>query len=319
MSASACERCRSPLEPGDLRCAVCGQTAPAEVGAARAVHRSQVLRCDGCSAAVSFDVAVGAPRCAFCGAVTHVEERVDPLEEPTDFLPFTVGTDEARVALRGWIDGLGFYRPPDLRSEATVESLQPLWWVGWMFRARALVSWTADSEVGARKADWAPHAGQTELVFDRVVVPASRGLLPRETDALVPHYALDTSARTAVGPSDATVEAFDTTRSGARQRIAEVIGEFARERVAKEHVPGTRKRNVHAAVLLEGLETRRVALPAFVLAYRYKERLYRAVVHGQDATKVLGRAPVAWLRVAGVTLGVAAGLGAVLYLLLAVV
>jgi hypothetical protein len=42
-----------------------------------------------------------------------------------------------------------------------------------------------------------------------------------------------------------------------------------------------------------------------VLAYRYRQRLFRAVVHGQEVSQVIARAPYSWARIA---LAVAAGL-----------
>ena len=43
--------------------------------------------------------------------------------------------------------------------------------------------------------------------------------------------------------------------------------------------------------MLRRLITRRISLPAWVLAYRYKGRLYRMVICGQNASFVTGSAP----------------------------
>jgi len=64
------------------------------------------------------------------------------------------------------------------------------------------------------------------------------------------------------------------------------------------HIPGSRYRNVHVSVLLHALETRRVALPSYVLAYRYNGKSYRAVIHGQNADCVTGKSPISWAKVA---------------------
>jgi hypothetical protein len=50
--------------------------------------------------------------------------------------------------------------------------------------------------------------------------------------------------------------------------------------------------------VLRGLEARRFAFPAWVLAYRYKNRLYRTVLSGQDAGSLKGEAPYSALRIA---------------------
>jgi hypothetical protein len=42
--------------------------------------------------------------------------------------------------------------------------------------------------------------------------------------------------------------------------------------------------------------TEQSALPAWILAYRYRGHPYRAIVHGQRAEVVFGRAPIDWSR-----------------------
>jgi hypothetical protein len=305
---TTCERCESALEKGDLRCAVCGQAAPLAVQRRTAVA-VQILRCKGCGAAVSYDAKLQAPGCAYCGSVMALEALEDPMEQTEFYVPFTVGPPSAQLALRRWLGGLGFFRPSNLRSEARLESLRPLWWVSWVFDAMALISWAADSNHGSRRADWAPHAGQTEMEFDDIIVSASRGLSEEETDALAPYYDILGARPEPQGAESATVEQFDVQRSLARRRIMQAIDETAGERLTQRHIPGSRFRNIHVTSLLTKLVTRRFALPAYVLAYRYKNRLYRAVMSGQDASFVFGSAPYSVAKIVAV---VAAGLAALL-------
>lgn len=255
---------------------------------------------------MAYDPRRRAPSCGFCGSVSALETLEDPMEQSEGALPFTVDRSEARTALKRWLGGLGWFRPADLRSEARLETLQPLWWVGWVFDARALISWSADSNAGNRRSAWAPHAGQAEMVFDDILVSASWGLTDGEVEAIGPGYDLSTRREAPEGADDATIEQFDLQRSQARRRIIDATEAVATQRVEQEHVPGSRYRNVHVAVLLRGLVTRRLSFPAHVLAYRYKERLYRAVVCGQGSALVHGSAPYSVARILLVVLG---GLG----------
>ncbi|MGK4005083.1 zinc ribbon domain-containing protein [Sorangium sp. So ce1036] len=301
-SAHGCARCHSPLEAGDLRCAVCGLAAPQ--GRAPAPQPAQVLRCTECGAAVSYSAEAQAPKCRFCGAVTRLEQPVDPVDQADWLLPFEVSPEQADQALRRWMATLGFFRPSDLSRAATVEGLHPIWWAGWLVNADAVVSWTADSNAGARRSAWAPHAGQTQLPFRNLLVSASRGLSLDEALELAPYYRVDRAVPAAqrsaqgLGPPDAALEQFDAQRSGARKIVNERIADAAADALRQGVIPGSTFRNVRVAVLLRGLSTRRVALPSYVLAYRYDGRSYRAVVHGQDALRVTGTAPIAWGKVA---------------------
>jgi hypothetical protein len=304
-----CGRCASPLEVEDLRCPVCNQAA------LRTFHEDldqtvvEVLRCRGCGAAVSYDVRVGEPACAFCGSVMKVEVPDDPMEQVQFLLPFTVEKPEAESAYRRWLEGLGWFRPGDLRQASRLESMTPLWWAGWVFDAAADVTWAADSNAGARRSDWAPHAGRTRMEFDDVVASASRGLAPEETAFLIPSYDLGSAEAAPEEPTaGSTVEQFDLKRSSARERVRSFIRRTITDRLQRGTIPGNRFRNVHATAVLRGLTTRRFAFPSYVLAYRYRGRLYRVVVSGQDASRLMGTAPYSVAKILAVIFG---GLAAV--------
>ena len=196
LMATHCERCSSAIEADDLRCPVCNLSCPASKQEDRQEAAVDILRCSSCGAAMTYEVKKRAAACAFCGSVLELEHPADPVEEAQFLLPFSIDRDRARAAFREWLGSLGWFRPGDLISGARLETIQPLRWVGWVFDARAELSWAADTDHDARRADWAPHAGRAELDYDDVVVPATRGLTPQEAAHLVESYDLDTRATT---------------------------------------------------------------------------------------------------------------------------
>jgi hypothetical protein len=303
MTAMPCRRCESPLESSDLRCAICGLPAVAgEPGGEEAVE--QVLRCNGCGAAVAYRAEVQAPRCDFCGEVMELETPDDPVEQAEAFVRFRVTPDQARAALEAWLGSRGFFRPSDLRAKAKLHELKPLWWAGWMFDADVLMSWAADSDADARRSSWAPHAGQGRVSMRRTVVPASRGLELDECVALLPFYDVsDATPEPEQAFREATVEQFVLQRSSARKLLREALRDAAAAHAVSQ-IPGRAHRNLKIEVLPTRLDTRHMAFPAYVLAYRYQEKLYRAIVHGQAPDCVVGDAPWAVGRIVAVILGV---------------
>jgi hypothetical protein len=261
-------------------------------------ERARIVRCDNCGAAVAYSVEAQAPKCAFCASQMHIETQEDPIDQADRFVPFEVGTDQAHEALRAFLGKGGFFRPQDLASRAAVDSLRAMWWPGWEFDAQMAVTWTADTDAGAQRSDWAPHSGETRLELHHILVSASRGLTQTETQKLSAYYDTSKAKPKPEGPADAQVELFDVTRSGARKQILDAVEKTAREHIAKADLPGRRHRNLRVAVALSGLQTSHYALPAYVLAYRYGKKLYRVVVHGQDASCVLGEKPISWGKVA---------------------
>jgi hypothetical protein len=312
---SACARCEAAVEEGDLRCAICAFVVVEAKQLAGKPERAQILRCTECGAATAYSAELQAPMCAFCGAVMKVEVPVDPIEVAQLRIPFKVGREEATSALRGWLGKRGFFAPKTLKDEAVLESLHPLCWAGWLVNATASVAWAADSDADSHRSAWAPHAGQVSMAFANIVVPASRGLDHEECRLLIPYYDL----REVVGVDkpdsvESTVESFDAQRSAARKFVQEAIEATAKVRV-EEHIPGRRFRNVHVACLLEGQKTDRVALPAWVLAYRYRDTPYRAIVHGQRGEVVFGTSPKDWMKIAMLVIGILVAVAAIAALL----
>jgi len=307
---TACARCETALETGDLRCAICALPVPVAVRSSDAAPCAQVLRCGDCGAAIGFSAEAQAPRCGFCGQAMAIEQPSDPLEVAQWRLPFTVDRATAFARARSWLARRGWFAPRTLAREAVLESLTPLAWAAWRVNAVARVAWAADSDAGAERSAWAPHAGHVELAFHDIIVPASRGLSARECRRLIPHYALDRAVAVDgaaaelpdaaidvavdVAPDaapDAAIERFDVQRSAARHHVQRAIEAAARVRV-QPHIPGHRYRNVRVACLIERQTTARLALPAWILAYRYRGTAYRAIIHGQRPDGVFGRPPI---------------------------
>jgi hypothetical protein len=287
-----CSRCDSAIEADDLRCPVCCAAVTGRSPEQNQAAQVHVLRCVSCGAAMTYQAGNQATHCAFCGGSHKLEDGVDPIEQTQWFLPFKVDRAAATDAYRQWVSRQGFFRPFDLASAATLESLQATWWPGWVTDAQASITWTADSDAGAKNADWAPHAGEIQTKFDRLVIPATRGLSPGECSSLLPTYILETALpRPTAADQEVAQERIDIPRSQARARVVEAIQRLAEQRIKAGHIPGSRFRNVHASVQLRGLVTKRFAFPAYITVYRYRGRMYRTIISGQDPTQVIGESP----------------------------
>ena len=239
------------------------------------------------------------------------------MERAEGYLPFMVRREEAVATLKRWLGGLGWYRPGDLKSAATVDSIQPLYWVGWLTDAEASISWAADTDAGTGRARWAPCSGALDARYENLVVSASRGLSREETAAIVPGCVPASAQAEPAGAEQPSVERFEVQRSAARQQVLQGLDAVARQTVIDRQLPGRRHRKLSVALLLRRLVTRRLAFPAWVMAYRYRGGVHRAVICGQDAERIVGTAPVSWWRIAGAIAAGLAALGALVALLLA--
>lgn len=298
-----CARCHSLLEPEDLRCPVCALPVPFAPAQGEARTMARILRCEHCAAAVNYDVSAQAPKCDFCQSVMHLEEPDDPVEEAQLVLPFAVSSEEAAQALRQWLRSQGFFAPSSLSKQATLASMTPLWWAAWWVQGEALVSFAGDSEAGRNRASWAPHCGQTRIHISQLLLPATKGLTHEECQQLISAYRLQSGQAAPQGADGARIERFGIPRSAAREQIDRGLQMYTHA-VGHEAVPGKRKRKVSTVAMLKSMQTTRCALPAYILTYRYRDRIYRALVHGQDGTRVVGKAPVSVAKIVAVCVAV---------------
>lgn len=313
---AVCSRCRSSVEPGDLRCPVCSLAIVDSARRDGSHLRIEILRCDECGAAVNYSLKKKAPTCAFCGSTQHVEVSEDPRERCDTALAFTVDRERAEGAYHRWLAAQGWLCPDDLATSSCVESMQGLWWAGWLVNGEALVSWAADSDSGRKRAQWAPHAGQFEERIENLVIAATRGLDYNETSFLIPSYQLSKTLDVPVEPTpDYHLEHFDLPRSSARRFIRDRISDLARATAEAEHIPGSEFRRFSASILLRRLVTQRCVFPAWVIAYRYGGRLYRIVISGHDEQRIIGNVPRSKLKIAAVAAAGLAGLLSLLWLL----
>ena len=116
-------------------------------------------------------------------------------------------------------------------------------------------------------------------------------------------------------PPGVVIEQFDLPRSSARKQVRSLIRSLVSRRLQEGHIPGSRFRNLHLSIVLRRLVTRRTAFPAWVIAYRYRRKLFRFVLSGQDATCLLGEAPLSTAKIIVTIVAALAALGLVASLL----
>jgi hypothetical protein len=110
------------------------------------------------------------------------------------------------------------------------------------------------------------------------------------------------------------VEQFRVQRKYARPLAHQGLENLDRE-ACQRYVPA-RCRNMRLNVLLEGLTSEPVLLPVWIMAYRYRDQLFRFLVNGQTG-RATGQAPVSWNKILGVV-AIAGLIGLVLCLALAI-
>ena len=292
-----CSVCGALVDEEDLFCANCGTEAPRRDGnrdAIRAETSKHSFVCQGCGASMSYDASAQTLRCPFCGSEKLSQQKDTKVLAADRIAPF--GVDHARAVeiMRKWL-GNGFWRPGDLASASVVTKMAAVFVPYWSFRARTSTYWTADSSqtpVGAR-GDWVPMFGEHHGNYAGILISASGVLTPAETSNLCPFDLAKAVPADTLDTENVIVEQFRVQRKYARPSARQGLENLERS-ACEQYVPG-RSRNVKVNLRLEGLSSEPILLPVWVMAYKYKETVYRFLINGQTG-RATGQAPMSWKK-----------------------
>jgi hypothetical protein len=227
----------------------------------------------------------------------QLEAQPDQKVLAADFVvPFAVTHDAAVATMREWL-GRGFWRPGDLSEQALVVNMTAVYVPYWIFSATTHTYWTADTShtpPGSRSG-WYPLAGEHHGQHDGVVVGASGALTAAETAALCPFDLSPAVAPEQADLKSAIVEQFSVPRKYARPLARTLLESREAADCQSHYVPG-RCRNLHVNVLVENLSSQPVLLPVWIMAYRYRGRLFRFLINGQSG-RATGQAPTSTTKI----------------------
>ena len=246
---------------------------------------------------MSYDASAQTLRCPFCGSEKLSKQADTKSIAPKRIIRFAVDHEQASSILRQWL-GRGFWRPGDLAKAAEIAKVSPVYVPYWVFQARTHTHWTADSSdlpFGAR-GDWRPVVGEHHGVYEGLLIGASGVLTPDETSKVCPYHLANAEPASDVNTDNMVVEQFRVQRKYARPLARQGLENLDRD-ACQRYVPA-RCRNLRVNVLLEGLSSEPVLLPVWIMAYRYRDHLYRFLINGQTG-KATGQAPVSWSKILG--------------------
>lgn len=298
-----CSVCLAMLDEEDLFCPNCGTESPdhaqltenAHGGSAGTTVSTHNFECQGCGASMSYDASAQTLRCPFCGSEKLIERQDFKTIAPQFVLPFKTSRDQAMQSLRGWLKQ-GFWRPSDLSQAAIVTKMVPVFVPYWVFSARIRSYWTADTSqtpAGAR-GDWFPMSGEHAGEYNGLLIGASGALTPAETSAICPFDLAERVRPDQVDLENVVFEQFRVQKKYARP-LARHGFENAVRRDCTRYVPGN-CRNLKVNVQLTGMTSEAVLLPVWIVAYRYRDQVFRFLLNGQTG-KATGQAPTSWKKV----------------------
>lgn len=274
--------------------------------------------CPSCGATSRFTGSLTAGECAWCGAPLQAEGVHDAADRiPVDgVLPFLVDRPTARQRLSEWVASRWFAPTEFLRRGAqgrfegvyspywTYDSLTFTRWEGQRGEHYYVTVGSGKNRRRERRTRWYPVAGEFQLFFDDVLVPASAGLPAARAIALEPwplERCVPFDAELLSGFLARTYDIeLDAGFDAARRRMDDAIHAEIRSRIGGDAQRVTRADTSHDAVTFKHL-----LLPVWLLTYRFKDTAYRVLVNAATG-EVQGDRPWSWVKIGLAALGAAA-------------
>ncbi|NJD88137.1 MAG: hypothetical protein FIB05_08985 [Betaproteobacteria bacterium] len=282
------------------------------------VQEVEEVRCDKCGAEQSLAGSLFAGHCTFCGAAIVSKGYASRRIKPKSLVPFQVNRQRAAEAFRRWVRSL-WLAPGDLKRYAQSDAgLTGVYLPYWTYDCN-----TASDYAGERGDDyyttetyttqdsqgrsstqtrrvkhtrWTPASGHVEKFHDDVLVMASKTLPAGITDSVMRFNLKGLVPYQPEFVSGYQAEAYQVTlREGfpiARQSIDEAVRALIRRDIG-----GDQQRIHSVSTRYADVKFKHVLLPAWISAYRYRDKVYRFLINGQTG-EVSGESPKSWWKIA---------------------
>ncbi len=269
------------------------------------------VTCETCGATVTFVPPETARNCDFCGGkIVAQPKSADPLVAPEAVLPFSITTQIASNALRGWINSRWF-APNNLKVLAQPDKVGSVYIPYWTFDADAYSRYTGErgefyyeteyyEEDGEQKSrqvrhtSWYGASGAVSRHFDDLYIPATKSLLPDyikrlnwEFGDLVPYEPAYLAGHKAQTYQVSLEEGFELFKQDASGIIYNDV---------RHDIGGDEQRVHNVDTDYSNITFKHLLLPVYAGAYRYNNKVFQIVVNGRTG-EVQGERPYSWLKI----------------------
>lgn len=318
--AETCPACGAPLEAHDKFCVACGAANDqVAVLPAKEVDLKKHFRCQTCGAEVAADANQRSFTCPFCDSNYVVEYAPEETgrQAPEFVIPFAVTHEQAEEKFRVWLRTNSWFRPGDLVLAKVVEKLKGVYLPFWSFSMLAESGWSAN--IGeywyrtetytvtvngkrqtrtrrVRETEWWQLAGRHHQYYSGYLVSGSRGLDQAYADRIKPYHLAALKRYESGYLAGWLSEEYSRNRDEALEICQRVFYDEVQRDVAA-FLPGDTHRSLNVQTNFGAINSDLILTPVYLLAYRYKEKVYRFLVNGQTG-KAEGDKPVSAQRIA---------------------
>jgi ribosomal protein S27E/DNA-directed RNA polymerase subunit RPC12/RpoP len=275
------------------------------------------VKCEGCSATVTFTPPEVAGECSFCGnPIVAQPQAADPLVAPEAVLPFQITRKQADEAIKQWLS-TRWFAPNALKKMAYREGVHGIYLPHWTYDAHTLSYYSGErgehyydteyyTETDAQgntvqksrrvqRTRWYSASGQVQRWFDDVLVTATKSVHKQRLESLgawdlnmlKPYEPAFLSGFKAQRYEVELAEGFED----AKQQMASVIDGDVRSDIG-----GDEQRVHDIQTSYSGITFKHILLPIYLGAYRFNQKVYQVMINARTGV-VQGERPYSFWKI----------------------
>jgi hypothetical protein len=273
--------------------------------------------CPGCGSVVQFIPPEIAGACTFCAAkIVAQPKAANPLIAPNGLLPFAVTKQQAGAQLQQWL-GSRWFAPNSLKRMSRPESFEGVYLPFWTFDAdtqshytgqRGEYYWVTEEYTEmvdgrprvqtrqVRHTRWQYASGVVVNQFDDVLVPATKALPEDRLSRLEPWDLPELKPYEPAFLSGFKAQRYQIEAPAGLERAKELMEPQIHQTI-RQDIGGDEQQIDRVSTRYWNVTLKHLLLPAWVGAYRFRDRVYQAIVNARTG-EVQGDRPYSAAKIA---------------------
>lgn len=267
----------------------------------------QDVKCPSCGAASQLAANLTADRCPFCAVPLIASNAYDKRQiKPRAVAPFLIKEADARSRFKNWIDGLWFAPNALKKAYRASTGLKGMYLPYWTYDAETdtpyvgqrgdhyytTESYTQDGETKTRQVQhtrWTPAAGDVQVSFDDITIPATTSLPAEYLENLEPWQLDGLQPYREDYLSGFTVEAYQLGLAPAFKVACQRMEGPIRSEIERD-IGGDVQQIISMSPRVYDVTFKHILLPIWLSNYQYGGKTWRFLVNGQTG-EVQGERP----------------------------
>ncbi len=285
-----------------------------------------LVKCNTCGAESSLEPHIASSSCPYCATPLIVSNaHSESIIQPKSLLPFKLTKKEALEAFKIWINKLWFAPNSLKKAILSFDHFKGVYLPFWTFDSNTTTNYTGQKGVHyyvsetysttengkyvtktrqVQKTRWSYASGQIIHAFDDVLIPASESLPKKQVKELEPWDLPNLVPFNKKYLSGFITEKYQVNLETGFNR-ARVDMEDSITGLIRRDIGGDVQRIHTRNTQFEAVTFKHILLPAYVSAYKFKDKLYRFMVNARTG-EVQGERPWSTVKIALAVVGVIA-------------